>query len=240
MLLAGLAGCGQAADVEPTPSPSTVATADPASSTASPQPTDDPVTSTPLDPSTATPSAEALGGVEWAIEDPPLGLTLPDGWREQSMDDFRVQLDSGESGFAIPADVIAHFRAQIDEGTIRASAQGATDAGVQIGITVMVIDDLATLDDGVAWIIDEVDILDEVVSFETDPVALPIDADAVRVHVLSAVAPERGATGSPAQGVHYVIRLDDGRTVIIGAPSVQEDDTFVAMMERIIATIRLR
>src|SRR5687768_12986139 len=117
-----MAACSGTPDVDATSSPSATPVAE--------------------SPSGAPALSEQLGGVELAIQDPGLRLLLPDGWREQTLDEVRAEIEQAGSDAGVPADVRAYVRSLLDDGVIRAGAVGHTDCGVEVRLTIMVIDGL--------------------------------------------------------------------------------------------------
>jgi hypothetical protein len=175
-------------------------------------------------------------GFEISVQDPDMHLLLPVGWRDWTVNDMRAELDRAEAG-DMPAETSAQIRAHFDAGRMRAGALGDTDAGVQTRFTIMVIDDLATLDDGVTWAVEYAELVEDVASQKVEPMDLAIDVEIVRVYLLS--GPDLEPPLVPSQSIYYVIRLDDGRTVVLGSRSIESDESFRSMMERIISTLRL-
>jgi hypothetical protein len=100
------------------------------------------------------------------------------------------------------------------------------------------VEDLATLDQGLDWVSDDLG-GEDVVTVDRGRVELPIDAEVVRLETVAGVPPGFEDTRIPSRSIHYVIRLANGQTVIVGSTSVQDDETFVPMMELLIATLKL-
>jgi hypothetical protein len=161
--------------------------------------------------------------VHW-IEEPPLRIALPPGWKMMSLAATRDALAARMS--ATKGDVSKGSRLMIDlidSGKLRFVGVGRLSSRWTILVSILIESGDPDLDAAVARVAALLAYIPRT-DLEQQRMALPIGPS---VKVTSLVHPTGGV---PSQSIHYVTLLGDGTTVCLGAASPQHDTELPELM----------
>ena len=227
-LVVVIAACGSAAVTGPTSSPFAASPSPLVPSSSAPI-----IGPSPPAAESAAPSADQLA----TIDDPDLTFELPTGWRVVPLPAFLKQEQQASALATGPIKQLSdQIVAEIQSNALRLVAMGPSGLPPWTGSILLEVTDAATVEDQVTRIQTRASIFGAPLTTERSEVATPL-GQAVRLSILSPPLPPP-AKSAAARSLNWVIRLEDGRVLWFNAAGPQASQTFEAMIEAAVATLR--
>jgi hypothetical protein len=174
------------------------------------------------------------------IEDPPLEIILPVGWRPYPIPTFRlVTASTANQATGTTKRILEGLLADIDSGRVRLVGSGPSGVDPWSGTMIVLIN---RGDASLADAVTRIEKLTEGVAHtevERRDAQLEV-GQAVRISSVYPVPPDARAGSTASHVINYVIRLEDGQTMWVNATAPQAAKGFDVLVDQSVESLRRR
>jgi hypothetical protein len=183
---------------------------------------------------TASPTAIAPSSAVVRLSEPPIELTLPEGWREVPISELKELAETLDRD----TPVNARFIDRVTGGRLLTSAEGFTRKSIFVQLELLVERDETSVKNVLRTVSDDVVALGVVETAETGSLNVPI-GQVTWVRYLLKLQGDAASGAIPADVMVYLVPLEGVGTLVIESVGPQTDESHRDMLAEMLSTLRV-
>ena len=170
-----------------------------------------------------------------ALDQPAIDMTLPIGWREVTVRDWREDIAGVPEDAALRGDP---FVTRLQSGQVLTTAEGYTDEAINVYVELDMKAEATSIEDAMSSVSDELARTGEVEDIETGVVNAPVGPVVRARYVIK--SPENNQTALPTHFLAYIAGMGSDGILVITSLGLQADASHQRLLDAMISTLRGR